>query len=170
MSVPDDTILDGARPPRSSPSPALLVPCLLIALLCAFVPVASLRKLGAPWWLAIVAALLAFPILPFLWHTLTERRRAAARDGTGPALERFGLRSLGVGLLVLAVSFANLGPRQLGVALVTLVRPPRAVAPPPPPVPDTARPRPANRHELEPFLPADASAVVALSDPALMRQ
>jgi hypothetical protein len=173
--LPDATILDLPEDQRPRLRPWVLIPCALLAILCALVPAAGLRARGAPIWAAVLAGLLAFPALPFAWHAIAERQRAVDRTRPGIAIERFGVRAVLVGLLVLAVSLANLGPRQVAGGLVSMFRPkqPEVTA-----IPAPAKPRgtplppvPAeSRHELEPFIPADARAVVALSDPAVMRQ
>ena len=152
-----------------------LIPCLVIALGCALVPLTTSLALGAPLWVGLVAALAVFPGLPLLWHLLAEHKRPKTEGGWGTVL-RFGLRSLAVGLVVLLVSLANVGPRQLSSGLLALFRPeaPSAPALPPkvpaPPVekaaPEVVKSVP--RHELEPFIPADASAVAAISDPTLV--
>jgi hypothetical protein len=153
----------------------LLLLALPLVLICAVVPFASLQELHAPVWLASVAALLVFPGLPLLWHFLADRSRATATLGApassnvGPALDRFALRSSSLALVVLAVSFANLGPRKVGWGLWQMVRPVDKA----PAVSPTAVPAPAPgtvRHELEPFIPADANMVVALSDAAVLQQ
>jgi hypothetical protein len=137
---------------------------------CALVPAISLRRLLAPTWLAFVAAILVFPGLPLAWHVLAERnRRAAGADRLAP-LRRFGLRSLAVGLVVLGVSMSTLGPRRIGRDLLRLVRQ-ESTAPAPAPIAGPGpSPRAAASHELESFIPADASLVLALSDSAVMQQ
>jgi hypothetical protein len=171
--LPDATILDLPADQRPRLRPWVLIPCALGAILCALVPATGLRALGAPVWAAIVAGLLSFPILPFAWHMVAERQRTVDRTRPGIAIERFGVRSVLVGLLVLAVSLANRAPRQVGSGLVNLVKPRPADVTAIPARP-TGTPLPtvpaASRHELESFIPADAHAVVALSDPAVMRQ
>lgn len=171
--LPDATILDLPEDQRPRLRPWVLIPCALLAIVCALVPATSLRGLGAPIWAAIVAGVLAFPALPFAWHAIAERQRVVERTRPGIAIERFGVRSVVVGLLVLAVSLANLGPRKIAGGLVGLVkpRPSQTTLIPAKPKGTPLPPVPAeSRHELEAFIPADARAVVALSDPAVMRQ
>jgi hypothetical protein len=175
MNPPDDlrdTIVSSSTLPVRRPRPWVLIPAGALAILCALVPLTSLRALQAPLWLGVIAALLAFPLLPFLWHSIAERHRSPEAGGLAVPVERFALRSVIVALLVLAVSLASLGPRNLTVGLLRLVRPeagtevPATAAKKPPPPPAPGEPH----HELEPFIPPDATAVVALSDPAVMRQ
>jgi hypothetical protein len=173
--LPDATILDLPEDQRPRLRPWVLIPCALLAIVCALVPATSLRGLGAPIWAAIVAGVLAFPALPFAWHAIAERQRVVDRTRPGIAIERFGVRSVVVGLLVLAVSLANLGPRKIAGGLVGLVKPkPGETTALPAPARPKGTPLPPvpaeSRHELEAFIPADARAVVALSDPAVMRQ
>jgi hypothetical protein len=93
--------------------------------------------------------------------------------GEGPssaAFNRFGLRSLAVGVLVLAVAFTSLGPRRVGGQLVGLFRRGQAASlTGPAPRPPDATPL-RRRHDLEGFIPADASLVVALSDTTVLQQ
>jgi hypothetical protein len=84
-------------------------------------------------------------------------------------IERLALRSLAVGLLVLAVCFSNLGPAPIGRGLATLMGRPQA-PPPRPRVQVAAAGARSSHHELESFIPADASLVVALSDSAVLQQ
>jgi hypothetical protein len=148
----------------------IVAACVPLAVVCALVPLASLRGLAAPTGVAVAAAVLLFPVLPVAWHLLAERRRASHAGGSGSALERLALRSLAVGLLVLMVAFSTLGPRAVGGGLGSLLGLRRASGP------LTAVPRPtgpvgsAQRHELERFIPADASLVVALSGASVMQQ
>jgi hypothetical protein len=149
--------------------PWLLFLCVPVVLVCALVPFASLKELHAPLWLGIVAALVVFPALPLGWHFLADRKRS--RAGLGDFLDRFAVRSLSLALVVLAVSLCNLGPRQVAAGLLEIVRPDAnapqtAAAIPAEPAPAPGTPR----HELEPFIPEDASLVVALSDSAIMQQ
>ncbi len=176
MSVAEHTEVDETRadlPPGQRPGRRvwiLLAACLPLAVACALVPLTSLRTLGAPTWAAVAAAVALFPVLPVLWHLLAERKRSPANPGPGTALERVALRCLLVGAIALAISFANLGPRQVGTGLAGLfgLRG-RAAAP-------VADPRPGApvatvfRHELENFIPADASLVVAMSGASVMQQ
>jgi len=108
----------------------------------------------------------------------------AERQRRGPAvpgrpLERFALRTLAVGLMVLSVSLATRGPKRIGTDLRRVLHPHEAEAPAPtavapPASPDASAPaeppKPKVRHELEPFIPADAKMVIALSDPASLRR
>ena len=147
----------------------MLAACVPVAITCALVPLASLRTLGAPLWLALAAAITVFPVLPLLWHLLAERRRSRSVGPTGRAFERLALRFLAVGLVVLAVSLGNLGPRRVGDGLAGLVgqrAAPDAIAPAAQPVAPVAS---TSRHELEPFIPADAGLVVAMSGAAVMQ-
>jgi hypothetical protein len=111
-----------------------------------------------------------FPILPLAWHGVAV---VVGREG-GPLLttpSRFAARSLAVALLVLGVSFGNLGPEQLGKNLSDLVgrvRGKPAAKPAPPQTPASSAP--LATHGLEPFLPADATLVVGLSGSAAMEQ
>ena len=168
--LPDATIRDLPEE-RPRLRPWVLIPCTLLAIASALVLATGLRGLGAPIWAAVLAGVLVFPALPFAWHGVAERQRAGARR-PGIAIERFGLRSVLVGLLVLAVSLANLGPRRVAGNLAALVRPrPSETTLVPAPAKPKGTPLPVvpaeSRHELEPFIPADAHSVVALSDPAV---
>ncbi len=172
--LPDATIRDLPEE-RPRLRPWVLIPCTLLAIASALVLATGLRGLGAPIWAAVLAGLLVFPALPFAWHGVAERQRAPGARRPGIAIERFGLRSVLVGLLVLAVSLANLGPRRVAGHLAALVRPkPSETTLVPAPAKPKGTPLPVvpaeSRHELEPFIPADAHSVVALSDPAVMRQ
>jgi hypothetical protein len=155
--------------PASGPARRSLLPliALPIAALLALVPLAGLRALGAPSWLYIVAALAVFPILPLGWHLAAESPNPRLRPRA--ALDRLALRSLLLGLLVLAVFFSALGPRRSGGVLLglwpghksgagkaTLTTPTGPAGP--------------RRHELEPFIPADARMVVALSGSKVMQE
>ena len=141
-----------------------------VAVACALVPLASLRALGAPLGLAIAAAVAVFPVLPVAWHLLAERKRSPRLTGPGTAFERLALRCLALGLIVLTISFANLGVRRVGDGLAGLfgVRRDQPAGPP--------APRPGApvvsvyRHELESFIPADASLVVAMSGASVLQQ
>jgi hypothetical protein len=141
----------------------LLIPCLILAALCALVPFTGLRALAAPTWAAVVAALLVFPGLPLLWHVLAEWR---GRIGSLWPLDRLGLRSLAVGALVLAVSLSSLGPKGVGRALGGLVRFRTATRPALPPAPAG----PPESARLEALVPADARLVVALSDAQVVQR
>jgi hypothetical protein len=155
------------RPPWS------LIICLPLAIASAFIPFTSLRNHGAPVWLAVAAALVAFPALPLLWQLIAERQRAS-RQSARALLDRFALRSLAVALVVTAVSLTNLGPRRLGGNLTWFLHRKSAVAPAArsqlASAPGKTEPAGPHRHELEPFIPADASVVVALSDLRVIQQ
>src|SRR5687767_2997852 len=167
----NDASPPGAGAARVSPKRIwLLVTCLPLVLACALLPFISLRALGAPTWLASVVALLAFPALPLTWHLLSERGRPLFAGRPGGWLDRLALRSLALGLVVLAVTLSNLGARRVGTGLMSVLRPQDAVAPPPKPAGPPPVPRPAPRHELEAFIPVDARMVLALSDSAVMQQ
>ncbi len=147
-----------------------LIVCLPVAIACALVPFAGVRALGGPLWLAIAAALAVFPLLPFVWHFLAERKRLAGEGPSAAPFNRFGLRSLAVGLLVLAVAFSSLGPRPAGRQVAGLFRRGKAAAlDGPAPRPPEATPL-RRRHDLEGFIPADANLVVALSDTTVLQQ
>jgi hypothetical protein len=157
--------------------PWLLGLCLPLALACAFIPAASLHHQAAPGWLVAVVVAVFFPLLPLIWHLVAERGRPGKLSMDGGALERLSVRALAVGLLVLGISLANLGPRALGRSLLSMARP--GGAPPAAGTPSPATPRPAApppgapapaRHELEPYIPADARSVLALSDGTVLRQ
>jgi hypothetical protein len=149
--------------------PWLLFLAVPVVLICALVPFAGLRDLGAPLWLAIAAAVIVFPALPLGWHLLADRSRPTA--GSGAFLDRFAARSLSLALVVLAVSLCNVGPRRIGAGLIEIVRPDRSAAETAAALPAEPAPAPGTpRHELEPFIPADANLVVALSDSAIMQQ
>ena len=172
MSDPISPDITEAGRPRLAWLP---IPCAVVAIVCALVPFTGLRALGAPLWLAVVAAVIACPGLALLWHWVAERTRRVDNGGRPAFLARLALRALAVGLVVLAVSLSNLGPRAVGANLLGLVRPRPSERPTPaapaarPPARPPASPV-ASRHELEPFIPADATGVVALSDSAAMGQ
>jgi hypothetical protein len=131
-----------------------------IAALLALVPLASLRALGAPTWLAIGAALAVFPVLPIAWHLLAEHPSPPLRPRA--PLDRLALRSLLIGLVVLAVSLSALGLRKSGGVLMGLWPGHKAGARRSTVTLPTG-PTGPRRHELESFIPADARMVVALS-------
>jgi hypothetical protein len=160
----------GTAPRFSSRRIWLFVTCLPLVVACALVPFISLRALGAPLGVGIAVALLAFPALPLLWHALAERRRPLFDGRPGGWVDRLALRSLALALLVLAVSLSNLGARRVGAGLLALLRPAEKAAAPVVKPMAPAVPRPPPRHELEPFIPADARLVLALSDSAVMQQ
>jgi hypothetical protein len=151
--------------------PWSLIICLPLAAASAFIPFTGIERLGAPVWLAIAAAVIAFPALPLLWQLIAERQRAT-RQTARALLDRFALRSLAVALLVVGVSSSNLGPRRMLENLTWFARgkndasPARQQVAPPPTRAGAAR----HQHELEPFIPVDASVVVALSDVRVMQQ
>jgi hypothetical protein len=144
-------------PGRRSPFPFIALP---FAVLLALVPLASLRALGAPLWLAVAAAVAAFPVLPLLWHLLAEHPSPPLRPQA--PIDRLALRSLLLGTVVLAVALSALGLRQSGHMLLGLLpghdTRARHVFTPLPSGPGGPR-----RHELESFIPADARMVVAMT-------
>jgi hypothetical protein len=145
-----------------------LLLCVPVAIIAAVVPLLNVRAQAAPWWLAIAAAVLVFPLLPLGWHLLGERSRLIVDAGGLTALDRLALRTLAVGALVLAVSLANLGPRRVGGDLTAFVPRDKAAAPV-----KASKDYPAGRpthHELESFIPADATLVMAVADPRLVQQ
>lgn len=153
-------------PPARTGGFGLLLAGALAAIGAAIVPCASLLAQHGPGWLALGAGLAVFPLLPLLWHGLAEV--AAARGGRAPwtAAARFGLRSLAVALLVLAVSLADLGPEhalQNVKALAARFRDKPAVK-------QVALPPPAIPFGLEPYIPADATLAVGLSGSAATEQ
>jgi hypothetical protein len=143
-----------------------LVPCALVGVAVALVPWTGLRALGAPVWLALVAAAAVFPLLPLFWHILAERRYGGTDVTPASAFVRLALRALAVALVVLGTSLSTLGPRQVRAHLAGLVpslgRAPLPAAPPPAPE--------AVREGLEPFIPADATLVVSLAGSQAMEQ
>lgn len=164
---------DPSSEPRATWS---LLPCVLVGLAGALVPFASLTSLAAPSWLALAAAIAVFPVLPALWHAVAEHTRQRPVQGPSRSFARFALRTLAVGLLVIAVALATLGPRNLVAGLGRtmgfrktewLSHKPESPAPTPS-LGGLAQPIP--HHELESFIPADASLVIALSDPATIRR
>lgn len=170
-SPPDEVVTRGARAHAW-----LLLLGLPVGVAGSLVLYLGLRNLTAPGWLTALGAIAFFPILPSVWHVLAERARGAP-TGVGRPLGRFALRTLAVGLVVLSVSLATRGPRELvaevgrvlrrgSVASGVAVSP--ANRPGGPAQPSPLKPR--ARHELESFIPADAKMVVALSDPASLRR
>jgi hypothetical protein len=165
-------------PPPTPGRAWLLLPCLPVGIAGSLILFLGVADLGAPRWFGAVVALVFFPILPVAWHLLAERQRRGPAV-PGRPLERFALRTLVVGLTVLSVSLATRGPRRIGADLHRVLRgqvveapappagttpaSPARAAPPPPPAPRA-------RHELEPFIPADARMVVALSDPGSLKR
>ncbi len=149
--------------PPSGSGGALLLVCSIVALAVAIVVCAGLLVQHGHLWLAVVAGLVVFPILPLLWHGLGDRGTDA-----GGARGRFALRSLAVALLVLAVSLGDLGPKRVGQNLRALgarIRAKPAAKPGLVPFPAQAK-----FHGLESFLPADATLAVGLAGSAAMEQ
>jgi hypothetical protein len=138
-----------------------------LAIIAAVVPLLNLRAQLAPWWLAVAAALVVFPVLPLAWHLVAERSRVLVDSVGLSALDRLALRILALSLVVLGVSLGNLGPQKLAGQLTAFVPREKATAPRAPVKGGAARP---TRHELESFIPADADLVVALSDSRLVQQ
>jgi hypothetical protein len=160
VSTPD---VPGAELQRGG-RPWLLISSSVVALACALVPALGLRGLRAPAWLAVLAAALVFPILPVVWHVVAEWRGRSA----GP-LDRLAVRCLALGLVVLAVAFSTLGPREVGRRLAALVGYPRARPAVPRGTPQGPAPARSRERELDALIPADATLVVALSDSALLQ-
>jgi hypothetical protein len=161
---------------QGSPNPGTLwfvLACLAVTMAIAVVPSAGLFAQQGPPWLAVAVGLAVFPVLPLLWHGLAELR---SREGSTPWLSpktRFGLRSLAVALVVLGVSFVDLGPKQVVQNLRNLAgriysRPEPQPAPTPPPAKEA--PKQVTFYGLEPFIPADASLAVGLAGSAAMEQ
>lgn len=84
----------------------------LLALVMFDVPAAYAFVRGAPPWLALIAGLLVFPVLPVTWHVVRERsRRAAAaaavaakkpvRKTQTTGWERFTFRTIVVAVVVI---------------------------------------------------------------------
>lgn len=126
---------------------ALAIPLVLAGLAMFSLPGAWLFSRGAPWWAALAAAALVFPVAPVAWHLLGERARrrglaaaaASAKPGVKPKTgtltggDRFTLRLLVVGL-------ATLGPLIFfrgGQAWRALRAHPAWFVPRPPPGPRT---------------------------------
>jgi hypothetical protein len=149
-----------------------LIPCAVVALACAVAFFAGVRAVGAPLWVAIVGALVVFPLLPLGWHLGAERQRG--RTGPGAPIDRLALRSLAIALLVQLISLGNLGPGRVGQTVAGLFHrgtsrgagAPRAKPVAPPAAPGAAGRRPT----LESFIPGDANLVVALSDAPAVQQ
>jgi hypothetical protein len=138
---------------------------LAFAALLAVVPLAGLRVLHAPTWLAVAAAVLVFPVLPLAWHLLVERRIAPMPPSP---LGRLAARAFLLALLVLAVCFSSAGPRQVGRALLALIpgrKPAAPVHQAPPPLTGGTR-----AHPLDSFIPPDATLVVGLSGSRAMQE
>lgn len=57
---------------------------------------------GAPWWLALMIGLAAFPIVPLVWHLARERGPASPRPRRLTGRSRFLLRTAVIGCLVAA--------------------------------------------------------------------
>lgn len=143
-----------------------MLACSLIAAAAALVPCASLIAQRRPIWLVVAGGLAAFPFAPLLWHALAEARAGARAAAPFSGRTRFGLRSLAVACVVVAVSLGNLGP----VRVLAQVRAPFArrlahTAPNEKPLP-----APLTSFGLESFIPADASLAVGLSGSVAMQQ
>ncbi|MBN2576706.1 MAG: hypothetical protein JXP73_19225 [Deltaproteobacteria bacterium] len=149
-----------------------LLVCSAAAMVVACLPCAGLLAQRGPTWLAVVAGLAVFPLLPLLWHGLAELRAKRGGAALLASPSRFALRSLAIALVVLGVSLGDLGPRRVVQNfkdLVALVRGKPAAKPapkPPAPVPSV----PVAVHGLESFIPADASLVVGLAGSTAMEQ
>jgi hypothetical protein len=157
--------------PGRSGAPWFLLACSAAAAVVALVPCAGLLAQRSPTWVVVAAGLAVFPFLPLLWHGLAEARATTHGVASRPGA-RFALRALAVALLVLAVSFGDLGPS--GVVrnvrdLIGHVYPGFAAKPAPPPTPVVPL-TPAVPNGLEPFIPADATLVVGLAGSAAMEQ
>jgi hypothetical protein len=145
----------------------LLIPCALAALAVALVPWTGVRALGAPIWVALIAAAAVFPVLPLLWHVVAERRYGGPGVTPSAAFVRLSLRALAVALVVLGAALSTLGPRQVRGNLASLV--PSLGRPAPLPAAPAPAPE-AVREGLEPFIPSDATLVVSLSGSQAMEQ
>lgn len=164
MNLPDAT---SPRPPvRSTAALWPLLTCSIIAVAVAWVPCASLIAQGRPIWMVVVAGLAAFPFVPLLWHGLAEARAAARAAALFSGRTRFGLRSLAVACVVLAVSLGNLGP----VRLLAQVRAPFTRRQVHTEVKGKEVPAPVTAFGLEPFIPADASLAIGLSGSVAMQR
>lgn len=151
----------------------LWIPSLVVGLATALVPFTGARALALPGWLALTAAALTFPLLPLLWHTVAERNRIIDEARPGSPLDRFGLRSVAVGLTVLGASLVSAGPKLVGTRLAGLLparstSAQRPIAPPAPHVPPSAPT--AAGPSLETFIPQDASLAMALTGAPMIQQ
>ena len=173
--LPDATILDLPEDQRPRLRPWVLIPCALVAIAVrAGARDQPARRWARPSGRRSSPGLLAFPALPFAWHAVAERQRVVGPDAAGHRHRALrgaqrGGRAAGAGGVAGQPGAAPggaagwsgwCGPSRAETTLV----PARPTGTPLPPVPVESR------HELEPFIPADAHAVVALSDPAVMRQ
>jgi len=138
--------------------------CAVVALAVAAVPAASLFAQRRPMWLAITALLLAFPLVPLLWHMVAEASARGPAASTAGA--RFAGRTLFVALVVLGVSLAHQGPKAAAANVRQLVRHWLGK----PAAREVAQPPPAEPFGLEPFIPADATLAVGLAGSAAMGQ
>ena len=162
--------------PKPSGRLWLLLPSIAIAIAVALVPCAGLLARKLPLWLAAVAVLALFPVLPLLWHVLAE-------TGSGgvfaPASRtRLSLRILSIAFLALGVSLCDLGTQGIlrtvseGYSFLPLHSTPKVEKEPAPaPKPAPLPPMKTNaQHGLEAFIPADATAVVGLSGQAAIHR
>lgn len=142
-----------------------------------FVVFADLRALGVPSGQALGAGGVSWLVLPLVWHVFAERKRTTDLKLPWRARTRLVLRSVGVNALVLLVAFASLGPQGVwanaraafpptfGPATPPGTAPDAPVAPPPAPVADAPE-----AHELETFVPSDATWVVGIAGSAALQQ
>jgi hypothetical protein len=127
---------------------------------------------NSPIWLVLGAGVAIFPGLPWLWHMLAE---AGGRgQGVFTSRTRFALRTLALALLVLCVSFSDLGPRRvfqnyrdLVGSIYSKAGPGKAAVPA---KPSGVASKPVFQNGLEEFIPADATMAVGLSGSAATRQ
>jgi hypothetical protein len=152
-------VTDPSSPISAARRPWLSIVLLVTALVLALIPLATLKSLGAPLWLAVTAAVLVFPVLPLAWHLLVERGTPSLAPSA--PLVRLAVRAFVLAVLVLAVALASAGPRQLGRGLLALVgRKPKPVPAAPVFAPAAGGPR---THALEAFIPPDATLVVGMT-------
>lgn len=154
-----------SQPPSRTGGLAPIVAGALAGVAVAVLPCANLLAQRRPTWLALGAGLAVFPLLPLLWHGLAEAT-SGERRGPWSAGARFGLRSLAIALVVLAVSLADLGPRRTLQNLKELVAR-FGAKPAEKPV---VLPKPVVPFGLEPFIPADATLAIGLSGSAATEQ
>jgi hypothetical protein len=168
--------VDMAQPSRPGTSRAssawLLLFCSVAAIAVALVPCAGLLAQRSPNWLVVGAGAAIFPFLPLLWHVFAEAKRSDRGAAPSASRTRFALRSLALALLVLGVSFGELGPRRVGQSFGELIgrirgKPEATAAPAPSRVVSS---QPIARDGLETFIPADANLAVGLAGPAAMEQ